>query len=100
MLSSVARRFSTTAGKTWKGGAKPNVAVVGATGAVGNDLLRVLEQRNFPVGNVCAFVPKSKLLALYLSAPADFEHSASTDHCQLASQAHSVPTQTAALCTD
>ena len=27
------------------------VAVVGATGAVGNEMITVLEQRNFPVGN-------------------------------------------------
>ncbi|HOK06324.1 MAG TPA: aspartate-semialdehyde dehydrogenase [Syntrophales bacterium] len=29
-----------------------NVAVVGATGAVGNEMIRVLEQRDFPVGNL------------------------------------------------
>ena len=33
-----------------------NIAVVGATGAVGVEILRVLERRNFPVG-------KLKLLA-------------------------------------
>lgn len=32
-----------------------NIAVVGATGAVGAELLRVLERRNFPVGNLRAF---------------------------------------------
>jgi len=52
MLSSTVRRFGAAASKTWKGGAKPNVAVVGATGAVGHDLLRVLEQRDFPVNDV------------------------------------------------
>jgi aspartate-semialdehyde dehydrogenase len=31
---------------------KFNVAVVGATGAVGNEMIRVLEQRNFPVENL------------------------------------------------
>src|SRR5215472_4997260 len=30
----------------------PNIAVVGATGAVGVEILRVLERRNFPVGNL------------------------------------------------
>lgn len=29
-----------------------NVAVVGATGAVGNEMIKVLEQRNFPVGKL------------------------------------------------
>lgn len=33
-------------GKLW------NVAVVGATGAVGNEMLRVLEERDFPVGTL------------------------------------------------
>ncbi len=31
---------------------KPNVAVVGATGAVGEEMLKVLEERGFPVGKV------------------------------------------------
>ena len=31
---------------------QPNVAVIGATGAVGDVFLRVAEQRNFPVGNL------------------------------------------------
>jgi len=31
---------------------KYNVAVMGATGAVGNCMLRILEERNFPVGNL------------------------------------------------
>ncbi len=30
----------------------PNVAIVGVTGAVGQEFLRVLEQRNFPIGNL------------------------------------------------
>ena len=30
-----------------------NVAVVGATGAVGNEMIETLEQRKFPVGNLC-----------------------------------------------
>jgi aspartate-semialdehyde dehydrogenase len=30
----------------------PNIAIVGATGAVGVEILRVLERRNFPVGSV------------------------------------------------
>jgi aspartate-semialdehyde dehydrogenase len=29
-----------------------NVAVVGATGAVGNEMIRILEERNFPVGRL------------------------------------------------
>lgn len=29
-----------------------NVAVVGATGLVGNELVKILEQRNFPAANV------------------------------------------------
>jgi aspartate-semialdehyde dehydrogenase len=31
---------------------KPHVAIVGVTGAVGQEFLRVLEQREFPVGNI------------------------------------------------
>ena len=31
---------------------KYNVAVVGATGAVGNEMIRILEERNFPVGEL------------------------------------------------
>jgi aspartate-semialdehyde dehydrogenase len=30
----------------------PNIAIVGATGAVGIEILRVLERRNFPVGSL------------------------------------------------
>src|SRR5947208_11605737 len=30
----------------------PNIAIVGATGAVGQEILRVLERRNFPVGSL------------------------------------------------
>lgn len=46
---------------------RPNVAIVGATGAVGQEFLRVLEQRDFPVGSI-------KLLASQRSAgkTADF----------------------------
>jgi len=32
--------------------AKYNVAVVGATGAVGNEMVSILEERNFPVANL------------------------------------------------
>jgi aspartate-semialdehyde dehydrogenase len=39
----------------------PNVAIVGVTGAVGQEFLRVLDQRNFPIGNL-------KLLASARSA--------------------------------
>src|SRR5437667_9672340 len=38
-----------------------NIAIVGATGAVGMEILRVLERRNFPVGSL-------KLLASARSA--------------------------------
>ena len=31
--------------------ASPSVAIVGATGAVGRELLRVLDERLFPVGD-------------------------------------------------
>ena len=31
---------------------KPNVAVVGATGAVGLEMIKTLEKRNFPVGQL------------------------------------------------
>lgn len=41
--------------KTW------NVAVVGATGAVGNEMIKILEERNFPIGEL-------KLLASERSA--------------------------------
>src|SRR5271167_1853899 len=30
----------------------PNIAIVGATGAVGMEILRVLERRNFPVASL------------------------------------------------
>jgi len=33
-------------------GMKPNVAIVGATGAVGEALLEILESRQFPVGEL------------------------------------------------
>lgn len=42
------------------------VAVVGATGAVGNEMIKTLEQRNFPVGNL-------KLLASERSLGKDLE---------------------------
>jgi len=42
------------------------VAVVGATGAVGNEMIKTLEQRNFPVGNL-------KLLASERSIGKDLE---------------------------
>lgn len=49
------------AGKVWRGGKAPNVAVVGATGAVGVELIGCLETRGFPVANL-------KLLASERSA--------------------------------
>ena len=39
----------------------PNIAIIGATGAVGDVFLRVAEERNFPVGDL-------KLLATARSA--------------------------------
>ena len=32
---------------------KYNIAVVGATGAVGNEIIQILEQRDFPIDNLC-----------------------------------------------
>jgi len=43
-----------------------SVAVVGATGAVGNEMINVLEQRNFPVSRI-------KLLASSRSAGESLE---------------------------
>ncbi len=37
------------AARRWRGGDKPNVAVIGATGAVGLELIGCLERRGFPV---------------------------------------------------
>ena len=31
---------------------KYNIAVVGATGAVGNEIIQILEQRDFPIDNL------------------------------------------------
>ena len=31
---------------------KVNVAIIGATGAVGREMLKVLEERNFPIGEL------------------------------------------------
>lgn len=43
-----------------------NIAVLGATGAVGTELLNVLEQRNFPVGRI-------KMLALEVGSKLPFQ---------------------------
>ena len=32
-----------------------NVAIVGASGAVGQEFLKVLAQRDFPIDNLCLF---------------------------------------------
>lgn len=45
---------------------KYNVAILGATGAVGAELLKVLDQRNFPVGKV-------KMLALEVGSKVQFK---------------------------
>ena len=36
---------------------KYNIAVVGATGMVGRTILRILEERNFPINNLYVFPP-------------------------------------------
>ena len=36
---------------------KPKVGIVGATGAVGVEVLKILEERNFPVGELFLFGP-------------------------------------------
>ena len=38
-----------------------NVAIVGATGAVGREMLQTLSERNFPVNNVYALASKSSM---------------------------------------
>jgi aspartate-semialdehyde dehydrogenase len=43
-----------------------NVAIMGATGAVGQELLKILEQRNFPLQNL-------KLLASERSVGREYE---------------------------
>ena len=35
-----------------------NIAIVGATGAVGIEIIKILEQRNFPVGNLTLLASK------------------------------------------
>ena len=40
----------------------PNVTILGATGAVGREMLKILEERNFPIGEVPAVSGKSCLL--------------------------------------
>jgi hypothetical protein len=36
----------------------PHVAVVGTTGAVGIEMIKTLEKRNFPVGKLAGFLPR------------------------------------------
>jgi aspartate-semialdehyde dehydrogenase len=43
-----------------------NVAVVGATGAVGEEMTRVLEQRNFPINRICLFASHRSVGREYL----------------------------------
>lgn len=38
-----------------------NIAIVGATGAVGREMLQTLSERKFPVGNVYALASKSSI---------------------------------------
>ena len=35
-----------------------NIAVLGATGAVGHEMLTILEERNFPINNIFALASK------------------------------------------
>jgi len=53
-----------------------NVAVVGATGAVGNEMIRILEERNFPVG-------KLKLLASERSVGKSLEYMGQSVHVEV-----------------
>lgn len=45
---------ATLEGKFKSGSNKPNVAIAGATGAVGQEFLRILEQYQFPMNDVSA----------------------------------------------
>ena len=38
-----------------------NIAVVGATGAVGREMLQTLSERNFPLNNIYALASKSSI---------------------------------------
>lgn len=38
-----------------------NIAVVGATGAVGREMLQTLSERNFPINNIYALASKSSM---------------------------------------
>ena len=44
-----------------------NVAVAGATGAVGNQMIRCLEERNFPIKQLKLLASARSLAKLYLS---------------------------------
>ncbi|MCA9396304.1 MAG: aspartate-semialdehyde dehydrogenase [Candidatus Omnitrophica bacterium] len=37
---------------------RPNIAIVGATGAVGREILKILEQRKFPIGSIALLASK------------------------------------------
>lgn len=43
----------------------PVVAIVGATGVVGSEMLRILEERKVPVGELCLFASKESVGELY-----------------------------------
>jgi len=43
----------------------PAVAIVGATGVVGSEMLRILEERQIPVGELCLFASKESAGELY-----------------------------------
>ena len=39
---------------------KKNIAILGATGAVGQEMLKVLAERNFPVGEIKALASAAR----------------------------------------
>ena len=45
-----------------------SVAVAGATGAVGNEMIKTLEQRNFPVGELGSWPARGRRERSYLFA--------------------------------
>lgn len=56
-----------------------NVAVVGATGAVGETILRVLEERNLPVGRLGPFASRARASAVRFRGTSLDVHAASED---------------------
>ena len=64
---------------------KYNIAVVGATGAVGNEIIQILEQRDFPIDNLYLLASaKSKGKKIELTSAAERKMGAiSSDNCKL-----------------